>query len=497
MTRSLLLNCLVVLWIFSQPSHANATDVTLSAGDEVIQIEVTGSGATPESAREDATRRAVLQAVGSFIRSDTTVEDGALVRDRVISHAQGLIERYEPLAPASKQNGVFEERARVTVRRTKLAALLTDLAKADGTIDGVTLAARLDELRRQRASGAELVALLFENWPANVLSISIGALPTECRLPPRADIGHDIVVGNDEVYLEAMVDLRVDPAKWKVWSASARQVFEGIAVAEVDTRWNAERNAERLRPGDPSGDSGMFAQKWGERLSTEAGAGSFLKIERWLNDEEAKSLVGAIENAKLPNASNKSKPTFGKARGSDPITSSVLVGISEVAGGRSAYYLIPCSALSRVHGRAPLTFPPLLDASLVSKDGKAIPARLENVTRIWNIPHFMAAQGNFGYMWASPALVFSGGVWGTGGERIPLRALCFIPRLQVQLDRGHGLADVISVPAGFIVNRRQIEDLGKLTVEAGRRCSLKDWEPDAGFPAFDSRGPSFDLQDCR
>ena len=496
MSRNLLLPCLAILVAFLQSSHAIATNILVSPTDETIQIEVTGSGATPESAREDAIRKAVMQAVGSFIRSDATVEDGALVRDRVISQTQGLIEKYEPLAPVSRKEDLFEERARVTVRRTKLAGILTDLAKVDGTIDGVTLAARLGELRRQRASAAELVELLFANWPANVLNISIGALPTETNVPRSADIGHDIVVGNDEVYLEAKIDLRVDPIKWKTWAASACQVFEGIAVAKVDARWKAERNAKLLRPDATESDSAMFAQKWGGRLSPEAGSGKFLKIERWLNDDEAKSLAGAMQDANSSKASKEPKPSFGRPPGSNPIPSSVLVGISEVAGGKPSYYLVPCSALSRVHGQAPLTFPPLLAASLVEKEGTDIPARLENVTQIWNIRGLMAAQNNFGYMWASPALPFSGHVW-IGGEQIPLRVLCFTPWLQVQLERGHGLAEVVSVPAGFVVERRQVEKLGKLKVEAGPRCRLRDWDPQSGFPSFDSRGPSFDLEDCR
>jgi hypothetical protein len=501
MLRNLRLHCLLLLVVFLQSSHAFAMNVRVSPGDETIQIEVSGSGATPESAREDAIRKAVMQAVGSFIRSDVAVEDEALVRDRVISHTQGLIEQYEPLAPASKKDGLFEERARVTVRRTKLAGILTDLAKADGTIDGVTLAARLDELRRQRASAAELVELVFENWPANVLSVSIGALPTHSVAPPNSSVGHDIVVGDDDVYLEAKIDLRVDPIKWKTWAASAREVFKGIAVANVSTGWNAESDAERLAPDAAEGPSREFAQTWGHRLSPEAGSGKFLRLDdRSLSDEEVATLLGAIQQATASTASRESKPSFGRTPASNPVPSSVLIGISEHFGGEPAFYLVPCSALSRLHSQAPIVFPPLLEASLVANDGTDIPARPENVTQIWSLRNLIAAQHSESEpMWASPALCFTGGVY-VGGEPIRLRVLCFTPWLQASERGGAILAEAISIPVGFVVERGHVDKLGSLKVEVGRRYKLSDDDGlsvDLRIPSFDSRGPRYDFEDCR
>ena len=75
--------------------------LALSAQDtRMISAEgVASVGADPAAARdkaiEDALRRAVEQAVGTMVESETTVENYQLLSDRIYSHSSGYVKHYE------------------------------------------------------------------------------------------------------------------------------------------------------------------------------------------------------------------------------------------------------------------------------------------------------------------------------------------------------------------------------------------------------------------
>lgn len=60
-------------------------------------VTATGEGPNKEAALATAMRRAVEQGVGTYIKSDTTVVDAALVDDKILSHSRGYVTSYKIL----------------------------------------------------------------------------------------------------------------------------------------------------------------------------------------------------------------------------------------------------------------------------------------------------------------------------------------------------------------------------------------------------------------
>ncbi len=97
-------------------SVAGPASVALAGPDiKTITIEGTAPGAdrnAMEQAKQDAFRRAVEQACGTFINGQTETKNYAVVYDKVLSQAMGYIESYE----------VLEQRVDAGVSRCKVTA---------------------------------------------------------------------------------------------------------------------------------------------------------------------------------------------------------------------------------------------------------------------------------------------------------------------------------------------------------------------------------------
>jgi hypothetical protein len=82
------------------------------------------AGGEPARARDeainDALRNAVEQGVGTYVSSETTVEQWTLVEDRIYSESRGYIKSYEILQEGMKE-GVYQVRVSAIVKMEQLA----------------------------------------------------------------------------------------------------------------------------------------------------------------------------------------------------------------------------------------------------------------------------------------------------------------------------------------------------------------------------------------
>lgn len=132
MKRILLLTIGVVLLCVSA---AFATTVT-----------ATGEGPSKEVALATAMRRAVEQGIGTFVKSDTTVVDSALVDDKILSHSKGYVTSYKITKEEKTIDGVL-----VTITAKVDNKLLKD------DIDALTI------LRKNAVVGNPRILVAFSN----------------------------------------------------------------------------------------------------------------------------------------------------------------------------------------------------------------------------------------------------------------------------------------------------------------------------------------------
>ncbi len=96
------------------------------------EIVTTGEGSTKEQALHAAIRNAVEQGFGTFITSETKVQNFEVVQDRILSHSRGYVTRYTILKEETA-GGTY----RVTIQATVDSTLLKDDLEALGILQRV------------------------------------------------------------------------------------------------------------------------------------------------------------------------------------------------------------------------------------------------------------------------------------------------------------------------------------------------------------------------
>ncbi|MCY2924333.1 MAG: hypothetical protein NT031_02665 [Planctomycetota bacterium] len=160
------------LAIVFSPAPARAQAVK-PAGDNLVEITVTGGGANEDEALSDAMRKAVEQGAGTFISSHSETKDFALVRDTVLARAAGFLQSKKIISKKELPDGTWQVTitAVVSVRGIEdtwgaVTNLLQQMGRpkilvfvreriADAVQDGSTVQTRIENLLLQ--SGFVLV----------------------------------------------------------------------------------------------------------------------------------------------------------------------------------------------------------------------------------------------------------------------------------------------------------------------------------------------------
>ena len=101
---------------------------TVAAQDaDVVEVTVTGKGITQEQARRDALRQALEEGGGIEIASHSQTDNFELVRDTILSRADGIVTDYEILERKSGVGGFYYCTIRAMVRRSAIAQTWGDI----------------------------------------------------------------------------------------------------------------------------------------------------------------------------------------------------------------------------------------------------------------------------------------------------------------------------------------------------------------------------------
>jgi len=107
-------NIILLFFIICQVSNA------FSQEDKTVTLVVSGQGVTQEEARQKALRGAIEQAFGTFISSKTEILNDNLVKDEIVSVANGNIQKFEIISEVQIPSGNYATSLRATVSITKL-----------------------------------------------------------------------------------------------------------------------------------------------------------------------------------------------------------------------------------------------------------------------------------------------------------------------------------------------------------------------------------------
>jgi hypothetical protein len=88
--------------------------------DKTVALVVSGQGATQEAARQKALRAAIEQAFGVFISSKTEILNDNLVKDEIVSVANGNIQKFDIISETLLPNNIYASTLNATVSISKL-----------------------------------------------------------------------------------------------------------------------------------------------------------------------------------------------------------------------------------------------------------------------------------------------------------------------------------------------------------------------------------------
>jgi hypothetical protein len=93
-----------------------------SQDNKTVTLVVSGQGKTPDEAKQNALRSAIEQAFGTFISSKTELLNDNLVKDEIVSVANGNIQKFEVLSEVKIPEGGYATTLKAIVSVSKLTS---------------------------------------------------------------------------------------------------------------------------------------------------------------------------------------------------------------------------------------------------------------------------------------------------------------------------------------------------------------------------------------
>lgn len=115
-----------------EPNKTSDTNrgTTNTASDKTVTLTVSGTGKTIEEAKTNALRSAIEQAFGAFISSKTEILNDNLVKDEIVSIANGNVQKYDVVSQVEIPNNGYA----ITLSATVSIDKLTSFAESKGVV---------------------------------------------------------------------------------------------------------------------------------------------------------------------------------------------------------------------------------------------------------------------------------------------------------------------------------------------------------------------------
>jgi hypothetical protein len=133
-----------------------STIIVQAQEDKTVILTVSGTGKTIEEAKTNALRSAIEQAFGAFISSKTEILNDNLVKDEIVSVANGNIQKFEIISQVEIPNNGYAMTLNATVSISKL----TSFAQSKGVsieVKGGLFAANI--IQQELNEKAELISI--------------------------------------------------------------------------------------------------------------------------------------------------------------------------------------------------------------------------------------------------------------------------------------------------------------------------------------------------
>ncbi len=211
-----------------------------------------GTGETKEAAEKDACRNAIEFAVGTFIDSETLIQNEKLIQDQILSHSNGYIEKYEVTGASRSTKGLGIEvdiKAWVKIQEAKKKVrdlVPGDTKSAEGLSDILGVGSADGSRSSRDKSAAALLKKELESFDPVRQLVNIRLISNKPTMLTEKEVKEYYPkeeLGEGEVYLRYYCQFYVmQDVYFKRFMPRFTQILEQISVHEpVTFRPNAQR----------------------------------------------------------------------------------------------------------------------------------------------------------------------------------------------------------------------------------------------------------------
>ena len=139
-----------------------------------VRVDVEGQGATQDSAKKDAFRRAIERVVGMVVVSDQEAQGNKLTKDSIGNYSSGYIEDYEILDSYQEPDGMWTVQMSVKVADSKIAQRMMTRSQNNTNINGSKISDSMASEIEMRQNGDALLGTVLGSYPEHAYVVNSG-----------------------------------------------------------------------------------------------------------------------------------------------------------------------------------------------------------------------------------------------------------------------------------------------------------------------------------
>jgi hypothetical protein len=136
----------------------------------VYYIRVQARGLTESEARREGYKRAIEEAIGSLVASESVVVNQELQRREIIEYSAGYIDRFKVLNQYHDGRH-FVVDMDVWVKHSQIADRLLFKSESSGKIDGLRIQEQVQSLNYERDQGTRILGVIMADYPERAYDI--------------------------------------------------------------------------------------------------------------------------------------------------------------------------------------------------------------------------------------------------------------------------------------------------------------------------------------
>ena len=177
--------------------------------DKIDKVIVSGFGVDVDRAKQNAIRNAVEQVIGTYVSSDTVVQNNTLLNDEVLSYSGGYVQDFKIIAQGKNDDGLYTVKIEANVIGAKLKRKLESLNIAAKKVEGESLFGEASSKMENQQTGQALLDKILSKYPQAAYAFEIGKPEIQSTDPATgiAKVRIPITIQWDQMFLGELKDI--------------------------------------------------------------------------------------------------------------------------------------------------------------------------------------------------------------------------------------------------------------------------------------------------